>query len=63
MFVVIRLDPYSIVPDVKNRFSIFFTILTDLDPRIRLITYEFSGIIEQVLQDLRQTLAISVNGG
>ena len=63
MLVVIGLDAYSIVPDVKNRFIILPTILTDFDARIRLITHEFGRIIKKILQNLCQALTIYTNGG
>lgn len=60
-FVVFRRDADTVILDKKDRFAILFTTLSDLNERVRLVAQVFCSIIEQVLQNLYQPLAVSMN--
>ena len=45
----------------ENRFAIILAALTDFNKRIRLIAHVFRRVLDQVLQNLYQTLTISMD--
>lgn len=59
LFLMLRRYSHSIVFDKENRFAVFLTLLTDLNPRMGLFSHEFSSIVDQILDDFQQAVAIS----
>ena len=56
-----QVDTDAIIHDVENRLAIFISMQTDLDARVGLTTHEFGGIVDQVLNSLKQTSIVTIN--
>jgi hypothetical protein len=63
--MMFRRDADAVILDEENGLTMFRVLAapTDFDLWVGLITHIFGSIIEQVLQDFRQTLAVPVHSG
>ena len=61
--MIFRRDTHAVVFDKEDGFGILLAALTDLDKRVCLTAHVFGGVLDQVLQDLCQALAVSMDGG
>jgi len=59
--MIFRVNANAIIFDKKYELTALLTLLPDLNLRDGLIPHVFGGVVDQVLQDLYQTLAISIN--
>src|ERR1051325_9239931 len=63
LILELRWDAHAVVTNIKNWLAILFPLCTNLDCRLCLIIHKFCGIINQVLKDLKDALAITINDG
>src|SRR6185369_15475258 len=59
LFIMTWFDAHSVVAHKKDRFPVTH-VSADLDDGMRLVTHEFAGIVHQILPDLQQTGAVTV---
>src|SRR5512138_2342488 len=62
-FVIFRCDPHAIILDEEDRLAVLFSALSNFDERLGLRAHIFGGVIQKILQDLYQTLTVSVDNG